>query len=131
MAKRNMDSYEGKNKADMYDRPGQMEKGNVPFKGSTKDKDRHNEFQRGHNPMAMSPFEMDLVRREKLERMNARDKYVMGIQGRDGGKCYEAGDDIVSDKRMFNKDKQHFDPVNGEYNRTNNVYFDKDIGQDG
>ena len=43
------------------------------------------QFQAGHDPMQQSSFEQQLVAREKLERMDARDIYIKGIQGRDGG----------------------------------------------
>ena len=51
--------------------------------------DRHKEFQFGTNPMEMTEFEKELCLREKAERKMAREKYIMGIQGRDGGKCYD------------------------------------------
>lgn len=50
-------------------------------------RNRHNGFQLGTNPMEMTKFEKELVRKEKEERRVARDKYVAGIQGRDGG-CF-------------------------------------------
>jgi hypothetical protein len=43
------------------------------------------EFQGFNNPMSMSPFEQQLVDREKQQRVDARDIYIKGIQGRDGG----------------------------------------------
>lgn len=43
------------------------------------------EFQAGHNPMQQTAFEQQRVSQEKLSRMDARDIYIKGIQGRDGG----------------------------------------------
>ena len=43
------------------------------------------EFQAGSNPMQMTKFEQQRVSQEKLERMDHRDMYIKGIQGRDGG----------------------------------------------
>jgi len=43
------------------------------------------EFQAFNNPMAQTPFEQQRVSQEKLQRMDARDMYIKGIQGRDGG----------------------------------------------
>ena len=43
------------------------------------------EFQAFNNPMAQTPFEQQRVSQEKLSRMDARDIYIKGIQGRDGG----------------------------------------------
>jgi hypothetical protein len=60
-------------------------------------KDRHTEFQ-PMNPMKMSEFEKHLISKEKMERMEAKEHYVMGIQGVDGGRCYgeaeEAHDEL-------------------------------------
>ncbi len=43
------------------------------------------EFQAFNNPMSMTPFEQQQVYKEKQERVDARDIYIKGIQGRDGG----------------------------------------------
>jgi hypothetical protein len=45
---------------------------------------RHEQFQFGTNPMAMTAFEKELVHKEKEEREAARNKYIAGVQGRDG-----------------------------------------------
>lgn len=65
--------------------------------------DHHKGFQFGGNPMAMTPFEQACVAKEVHERTKAREVYVQGIQGRDGG-ClyptkpyYKAHDDYESD----------------------------------
>lgn len=43
-----------------------------------------------HDPVyGRSEFERSLVMQEAAEREAARVKYVLGIQGRDGGKCYD------------------------------------------
>jgi len=46
---------------------------------------RHEKFQFGTNPMAMTGFEKELVAKEQMERHLARENYIIGIQGRDGG----------------------------------------------
>lgn len=46
----------------------------------------HEGFQFGGNPMSQGDFERSLIRKEQLEREDNRRKYVLGIQGRDGGK---------------------------------------------
>jgi hypothetical protein len=43
------------------------------------------EFQAMSNPMKQTAFEQQRVSQEKLERMDHRDQYIKGIQGRDGG----------------------------------------------
>ena len=52
----------------------------------------HKGFQFGTNPMEEISFEKKLVLQEKKERQLARERYIEGIQGRDGGKkpyeCY-------------------------------------------
>lgn len=48
-------------------------------------KRRSEEFQAGHNPMCMTPFEQECVNQEKNSRQDARRIYIRGIQGRDGG----------------------------------------------
>lgn len=48
---------------------------------------RHNKFQLGSNPMAMTEFEKSLKIKEEAEREIARQVYVRGIQGVDGGYC--------------------------------------------
>ena len=57
---------------------------------SEKHSERHNAFQLGSNPMAMTEFEKSKIAIEKQQRENASRKYVYGIQGRDGGKCVDA-----------------------------------------
>lgn len=60
---------------------------------------RHEKFQLGTNPMAMTPFEKELVHKEKEDRRMARDMYVAGIQGRDGGRMpYQQSDNEWPDK---------------------------------
>ena len=49
---------------------------------------RHEKFQFGTNPMAMTPFEKSRVALEVEERKLASEKYIKGIQGKDGG-CFE------------------------------------------
>jgi hypothetical protein len=49
---------------------------------------RHDKFQFEQNPMQMSSFEKKLSALEVEERKMATEKYVRGIQGRDGG-CFE------------------------------------------
>ena len=52
----------------------------------------HKGFQFGTNPEMQSSFEKSLIEKEKDERKEARERYIMGIQGRDGGKKpYETG----------------------------------------
>ena len=51
-------------------------------------KRRHEAFQFGQNPMKKSPFEKSRVLLEQEERKLAREKYIKGIQGRDGG-CFD------------------------------------------
>ena len=46
---------------------------------------RHEQFQLGTNPMKMTAFETKLAKKEAVEREQARIKYVLGTQGRDGG----------------------------------------------
>lgn len=46
----------------------------------------HKGFQFNTNPMDESSFEKSCIIREKRERELARERYVEGIQGRDGGK---------------------------------------------
>lgn len=54
---------------------------NVPQPG------RHDKFQFGTNPMKMTEFEKSRVKLEQEERRLNREKYIRGIQGRDGGVC--------------------------------------------
>jgi hypothetical protein len=49
----------------------------------------HEGFQFGTNPDKASAFEKNLIMLEKKEREMARNKYIKGIQGRDGGACYD------------------------------------------
>lgn len=46
---------------------------------------RAKEFQAFNNPMSMTPFEQQMVYKEKQSRIDARQNYIKGIQGRDGG----------------------------------------------
>jgi len=65
-----------------------MGKGKIVSNPNTNDsnwEDRHDKFQ-GHNPMLMSPFEKELVAKEKADRALAKLRYQLGIQGVDGGK---------------------------------------------
>jgi hypothetical protein len=63
------------------------------------EENRHEAFQLGTNPMAMTQFEKELVHKEKEERRHANDNYVAGIQGRDGGRFpREQFDDRWPDK---------------------------------
>lgn len=52
---------------------------------------RHEKFQLGTNPMKMTEFEKSRVELERLERLNARSKYIKGMQGRDGGATAHEG----------------------------------------
>lgn len=58
-------------------------------------KGRHEQFQFGTNPMAMTEFEKSRVALEIEERKMAAEKYIKGIQGRDGG-CKYAKDELIS-----------------------------------
>jgi len=52
----------------------------------------HDGFQFGTNPMQEGAFEKMLIQKEKRDRDLARERYIMGIQGTDGGKKpYETG----------------------------------------
>lgn len=55
--------------------------------------ERHEQFQ-FPNPVKMSEFERSLVELEKVEREQAKRKYIQGIQGVDGGKL---------EKRLFDE----------------------------
>jgi len=46
---------------------------------------RAKEFQAMNNPMSQTRFEQQLVNQEKVQREDAREIYIKGIQGRDGG----------------------------------------------
>jgi hypothetical protein len=46
---------------------------------------RAREFQGFSNPMSMTSFEQQEVNKEKQARVDARQNYIRGIQGRDGG----------------------------------------------
>lgn len=46
---------------------------------------RHEKFQFGTNPMAMTEFEKAQVRKEVEWRKENQRRYIEGIQGRDGG----------------------------------------------
>jgi hypothetical protein len=47
---------------------------------------KHAGFQFGTNPMREDSFEKSLIEKEKRERDMAKERYIMGIQGVDGGK---------------------------------------------
>ena len=47
---------------------------------------QHEGFQFGGNPMTEDSFEKSLIMKEQHERESNRRKYILGIQGRDGGK---------------------------------------------
>lgn len=50
----------------------------------------HEGFQFGKNPLKEDSFEKNLIMLEKKERQMAKEKYIKGIQGSDGGcKPYE------------------------------------------
>jgi hypothetical protein len=51
------------------------------------DRRRAAEFQAGHNPMQQTAFEKSLCHGESEERWRAKENYVAGIQGTDGGCC--------------------------------------------
>lgn len=55
---------------------------------------RHDKFQLGQNPMAMTDFEKDLIRKERMERRIAHDVYIMGLQGTDGGRCIRVNNEL-------------------------------------
>ncbi len=57
-------------------------KSNAYEKGNQQD---HKPFQFGTNPMEMTAFEKGEVAKETALRSKADRKYIMGIQGRDGG----------------------------------------------
>ena len=50
---------------------------------------RHNAFQLGTNPMHEDSFEEKLLRQEKLDRAKVRLKQTLGMQGTDGGRCWD------------------------------------------
>jgi hypothetical protein len=60
------------------------------------EEDRHEKFQFGTNPMKQTSFERELAMKEAKERQDARIKYVLGTQGRDGG--YTGSED---DKKYY------------------------------
>lgn len=41
----------------------------------------------------MTEFERHLVKKEEMERMEAKEHYSLGIQGVDGGKCYSEAEE--------------------------------------
>lgn len=59
--------------------PSQMKQKPVPDQN-------HKGFQCDTNPMNEDSFEKACIMREKKERDIARERYIAGIQGRDGGK---------------------------------------------
>lgn len=68
----------------------------MPLENTVKDyvdrticKRRAAEFQAGHNPMEQTRFEQQLVNQEKQIRIDARQEYIRGIQGRDGGNRFQ------------------------------------------
>ena len=59
---------------------------NVPNTNDSNWQARHDKFQCGNNPMLMTPFERELVAKEKADRALAKLRYELGIQGVDGGR---------------------------------------------
>jgi hypothetical protein len=57
---------------------------------------RHEQFQLGQNPMAMTEFEKSRVALEVQERKMACHKYIKGVQGRDGG-CFPDDQTAIDD----------------------------------
>ncbi len=55
------------------------------YSQKAREEQRHEKFQLGTNPMKMTAFETKLAKKEAVEREQARIKYVLGTQGRDGG----------------------------------------------
>lgn len=55
----------------------------------------HKPFQFGTNPMQMSAFEKSKIELEREERKMATEKYINGIQGRDGG-CKNEYDEVTT-----------------------------------
>lgn len=53
------------------------------------DPERHKKFQFGKNPMQETPFEAKLLMQEKRDRAKVKMKQVLGMQGVDGGKCWD------------------------------------------
>lgn len=53
------------------------------------DCDRHAKFQFGKNPMKSTDFEKKLIMQEKIDRKKVTMKQVWGMQGTDGGKCWD------------------------------------------
>jgi hypothetical protein len=51
--------------------------------------DRHKKFQFGTNPDEELAFEKRLIIQERKERENTRLKQVLGMQGVDGGRCWD------------------------------------------
>lgn len=54
-----------------------------------RDPNRHKKFQFGTNPVEEDSFEKKLVRQEALDRKKVTMKQVWGMQGTDGGRCYD------------------------------------------
>lgn len=52
--------------------------------------ERHKGFQFGTNPMEEDSFEERLLRQEKIDRAKVRLKQTLGMQGTDGGRCWDA-----------------------------------------
>lgn len=50
---------------------------------------RHEKFQFGKNPMQESDFEKKLVLQEKIDRKKVKLKQIWGMQGCDGGRCWD------------------------------------------
>jgi hypothetical protein len=60
------------------------------------------EFQAMKNPMQQTAFEQQRVYQEKQQREDARDIYVKGIQGRDGGNRCDRFEDKFEDGPAVN-----------------------------
>lgn len=61
------------------------------------DLNRAAKFQFGHNAMKTTSFEEKLIRQEAADRERVRIKQVLGMQGSDGGRCWDA----VIDRESF------------------------------
>ena len=53
------------------------------------DAKRHDKFTGGKDRDPKIPFEHQLLAQEKWEREKVRLKQVLGMQGRDGGRCWD------------------------------------------
>ena len=50
---------------------------------------RHKPFQFGTNPMLEDSFEKKLLLQERMDRKRVQMKQIYGMQGVDGGRCYD------------------------------------------